>query len=191
MTQHHFIYKTTCLPTGKWYVGMHSTNDLDDGYLGSGTHLQRSIKKYGSDAHTREILEHLPDRERLVEREQELVTREMLSDPLCMNLRTGGTGNIPGAKASEETAKRISKGLHAAYASGKRIPHMRDAAIREKNRAAQVVAQNRPEVKLNNSLKHSKPCTIDGMTVYPSLKALVAVFGQGKAGMRHPQFRYV
>lgn len=33
--EYHFIYKTTNLLTGKYYIGMHSTNDLNDGYLGA------------------------------------------------------------------------------------------------------------------------------------------------------------
>lgn len=34
--KYHFLYKTTNLLNSKVYYGMHSTNDLNDGYLGSG-----------------------------------------------------------------------------------------------------------------------------------------------------------
>ena len=37
---YHYIYRTTCLVTGKFYVGMHSTDNLDDGYLGPGKILR-------------------------------------------------------------------------------------------------------------------------------------------------------
>jgi hypothetical protein len=43
----HFIYKTTNLLNNKFYIGMHSTSNLKDGYLGSGTHLRYAIRKYG------------------------------------------------------------------------------------------------------------------------------------------------
>lgn len=43
--------------------------------------------------------------------------------------------------------------------------------------------------KISNALK--RPCTVDGITIYPSKGALTAIFGQGKAGGRNPNFRYV
>lgn len=88
----HYIYKTTCNVTGRWYIGMHSTLNLDDGYMGSGKILRYSIRKYGKDNHTKEILEFLPTREELVLREIEIVNKELISDGLCMNLKEGGDG---------------------------------------------------------------------------------------------------
>jgi group I intron endonuclease len=105
----HFIYKTTCSVTGKWYIGMHSTDKLDDGYLGSGSRLWKSIKKYGKDAHTIEILEFLSDRKTLSDREEEILTEELRADPMCMNIRTGGTGNFPGRPTKEETRAKLSE----------------------------------------------------------------------------------
>lgn len=90
--KYHYIYKTTCKITGKFYVGMHSTDDLDDGYLGSGKILGYSRKKYGDENHVREILEMLPSREALKAREKEIVNEQLLSDPLNINLKYGGDG---------------------------------------------------------------------------------------------------
>lgn len=110
--KYHFIYKTTCLATARWYLGMHSTNDLQDGYLGSGTHLQRSIKKYGKESHKIEIVEMLPTRAELRLREQEILTEQFIADPLCMNIRFScSAGNDPGfwaKKDREQTSAKIS-----------------------------------------------------------------------------------
>lgn len=89
---YHVLYKTTCLVTNRYYIGMHSTNDLNDGYLGSGTRLRYSIKKYGVQNHKFEIIEQLPDRSSLKLREKEVVNEELIKDVNCMNLKCGGEG---------------------------------------------------------------------------------------------------
>lgn len=86
----HFIYKTSNIETGKYYVGMHSTCKLNDGYLGSGKRLRYSINKHGNENFVLKILEFLPTRELLVERERKIVNVEMIDDPNCLNLQTGG-----------------------------------------------------------------------------------------------------
>lgn len=88
--KYHFIYKTTNILNQKYYIGMHSTNDLDDGYLGSGKRLYYAIRKYGKENFVREILEYLPDRNSLALRESEIVNKDLLQDDLCMNLILGG-----------------------------------------------------------------------------------------------------
>jgi len=101
----HYIYKTTCDITGKFYIGMHSTPVMEDRYLGSGKHLVRSIKKHGRKNHSREILEFLPSRDKLKEREIEIVNEDLLQDPLCMNLIKGGEGG--GGLHNEDHAKKF------------------------------------------------------------------------------------
>lgn len=112
----HIIYRTTCLTTGKWYIGMHSTDDIDDGYMGSGSIISRSIKKYGKENHVLEILEYLPDRKSLSLREEQILSKELRSDPLCMNIRSGGTGNQPGKALKEETKAKMSASLKKMWA---------------------------------------------------------------------------
>ena len=90
----HYIYKTTCNVTGRYYVGMHSTCNENDDYMGSGLRLRRSIRKYGLDNHTKEILEYCDSREELVLREIEIVNGELVADDNCMNLKCGGNGGF-------------------------------------------------------------------------------------------------
>lgn len=90
--KYHYIYKTTCLITSKYYIGMHSTENLEDGYKGSGKRLWYSIKKYGIENHVCEILEYLDSRKELAAREKEIINEELLCDDLCMNLKLGGNG---------------------------------------------------------------------------------------------------
>ena len=118
--KYHFIYKTTCSINEKYYYGMHSTDDLEDGYVGSGTQLWHSIRKYGLENFKLEILEFCPDREALKKREAELITEDKLQDPMCMNLKLGGEGgwdiiNNNPIKREEVQKKRSSVGGKASY----------------------------------------------------------------------------
>jgi len=92
--KYHFIYKTTNQLNGKYYIGMHSTSNLKDGYVGSGTRLKRAIKKYGIKNFKFEILEYCDTRELLVEREKRIVNIDLLNDELCLNLVCGGIGGF-------------------------------------------------------------------------------------------------
>ena len=126
----HFIYKTTCSVTGRYYLGMHSTDNLDDSYIGSGQQLWRSIKKHGLETHSLQILEHLSSREELVKRETEIINEDVLKDPLCMNLKEGGHGgwdhiNVRRAMSGwtdkeREAARQNMRRLNAQMWEGKR-----------------------------------------------------------------------
>jgi hypothetical protein len=100
----HYLYKTTCLITNRYYIGMHSTSNLEDGYMGSGLRLRRSIRKYGVENHTKEILEFFENRVLLIEAEKKAITPEMLTDKNCINLMSGGEGGF----ISEEQQKHRS-----------------------------------------------------------------------------------
>lgn len=92
--KYHYIYKVTFLENGKYYVGMHSTNNLEDGYMGSGRRIKWLIKKYGKESFKFEILEYLPTRQALIEREEQIVSKELLKDLKCLNLKEGGEGGF-------------------------------------------------------------------------------------------------
>jgi len=93
--KYHYIYKTTNLLSGRYYLGMHSTDNLNDGYMGSGKRIKASIKKHGINNHKFEILEFFNTREKLASREKELVTMKEVVNKECMNLKVGGTGGWP------------------------------------------------------------------------------------------------
>jgi hypothetical protein len=106
---YHFIYKTTNLKNGKYYIGMHSTSDLNDGYIGSGKRLRNSIRYYGKENHEMIILEFLNNRDSLSIREKEIINEELLKDPMCMNIVLGGNGNFPEYCIKGESHLEISR----------------------------------------------------------------------------------
>ncbi len=144
----HYIYKIT-RQDGKYYIGLHSTDNLDDGYFGSGQLLWKSIKKHGKEKHSKEILEFFPTREELKIRERELVNEDTLKDPMCFNLHLGGMGGDPGMKGrivSEETRQKMAE------AQKKRDPLTRLHTAETK---AKISASNTGKPKASESVTKS------------------------------------
>ena len=134
---YHYIYKTTCRVTGNFYVGMHSTSNLEDKYLGSGKRLWYSIRKHGKENHLKEILEFLPDRNSLKDREREIVNEKFLKDPKCMNLKIGGEGGDHGIGL-----KNLTREQRIEFA----IDRWKNPEYKEKIKAA-VLAENKRRVE--------------------------------------------
>ena len=44
---YHYFYKITNRINGHYYYGVHSTSDIDDGYMGSGKRLKHAKNLYG------------------------------------------------------------------------------------------------------------------------------------------------
>lgn len=125
--KYHFIYKTTNTLSGRYYIGMHSTDDLEDGYMGSGTRLKRSLNKYGKENHEIEYLEFLDSRKELKDREVEIVNLNEIAKEECMNLKVGGYGGL-----SNEEHKRnfIKAGAKAFSDKFKNDPDFREKRLK-------------------------------------------------------------
>jgi hypothetical protein len=108
----YIIYKTTNLINNKTYIGIHQTEDLDDGYLGSGLAMKRAIKKYGKQNFSREILEFCLSYDELIEKEKTYVNEEWISLEDNYNLKTGGQSS---GLLSEESKTKISNSLKDYY----------------------------------------------------------------------------
>lgn len=94
--KYHYLYKITNKITGEYYYGVHSTNNLEDKYFGSGVNLSKNIKKYGKNNFVKENIEYFPSRKELMIAEKNLVTKDMLMDKNCLNVIVGG-GELKGS----------------------------------------------------------------------------------------------
>ena len=88
--KYHYFYKITNNINNHYYYGIHSTDDLDDGYMGSGTRLRYAYEKYGIENFTKEILKFFETREDLARYESEVVTEVLVKDTNCYNIALGG-----------------------------------------------------------------------------------------------------
>jgi group I intron endonuclease len=115
----HRIYLTTCVPTGKKYVGRCSCDKRwAEGYLGSGVLLKKSIVKYGREQFAREVLEELPNatlREAIDAEKVWLLRLNAKASPDYYNLseNTGGMGK--GDKHTEATKLKIKEKMKEVY----------------------------------------------------------------------------
>ena len=158
---YHTIYLTTNTINQKKYIGKHSTDDLDDGYLGSGKALKMAIRKYGRESFIKQILFVFDTQEDMDKKEAELIGEEVAKNTHYYNMSPGGEGGDVLKYSSKE--KRIAKGekisrlfkgkpksehhrkaisVHHADVSGSNNPmfgkkHSEEAIAKQKLRASQ------------------------------------------------------
>jgi hypothetical protein len=116
MKKYNIVYKITNLINNKLYIGIHSTDNLNDRYFGSGRALKNAIKKYGRKNFKKEILFNFKTRDEALKKEAELVTKEVVENRDFYNLISGGKGNV---YISEETRQLWSK-----QRKGRNTPNM-------------------------------------------------------------------
>ena len=96
----HYIYKLVHT-NGRYYIGRHSTKNLDDGYMGSGK-WPRSIKD--KQELSKEILSYHKSTDELLKAEKSLLT-EHVGKPLCMNFNNNSIGFASGDLNPAKTEK--------------------------------------------------------------------------------------
>ena len=128
----HYTYKITNKINNKIYIGAHSTENLDDGYMGSGKLLKRAQDKYGIENFSKEILEFFDDKTSMFESEKNIVTEEFLKRPDVYNLKLGGEGGWDHLNTKEYLDKKKEASLKGAAAFKTRFEN--DPDLKEKYR---------------------------------------------------------
>ena len=113
----YYIYKTTSA-SGKYYIGRHSTNNLKDGYIGSGKWI-KDCKK--TNVLLTKVIIQFCKKEEIFNIEENMITK-YFDDPLCMNFICSSKGLPLGYKHSEETKLKIGKGCKNPWNKGKNLP---------------------------------------------------------------------
>jgi hypothetical protein len=89
----HTVYKITNTLNGMVYVGKHSTDNFDDGYMGSSLILNEAIQKDGLRNFKKEIVFSSDYEEEALAFEAGIVNQAFVDNPRTYNNRVGGTGS--------------------------------------------------------------------------------------------------
>jgi hypothetical protein len=90
----NYFYKITNLINNHFYYGVHKTNNLEDGYMGSGKRSNYAIKKYGKENFKKDIIQFFDTYQEALDLESEIVNEELVKDINCYNLSLQGKGTL-------------------------------------------------------------------------------------------------
>lgn len=179
---YYYTYKTTLLKgklAGHYYYGLHRTNNLNDGYAGSGRIIKDYFKHYGKIEHQtyiKEIIAFYNNDDELNQAEYNLIGNKYQNDKLCLNLKEGGKnvqhgGNKIGHQVSEETRQKISKAHKNKVLSNETKEKIHNILIGNKRALGHIVS-NETRKKMSDGKK--------GKSVSEEAKQKMSISRKGK-----------
>jgi hypothetical protein len=86
------VYKIIHLLSGRFYVGVHKTDNPADDYFGSGAKIKEAIAQFGLENFKKEILGKFDCPEDAFKMEADIVTSEAIESGWLFNKMLGGKG---------------------------------------------------------------------------------------------------
>lgn len=112
---YNYIYKITNLVNKKIYIGKHSTDNMNDSYMGSGRLIKQAESKYGINNFSKEIIAFTDNLDRLNFLEKFYIKKYRSKDlSKGYNLTDGGEGTL-GKFYDKDYRKRLSEGAKRRY----------------------------------------------------------------------------
>ena len=156
---YHYMYETKCLVNNKIYIGVHSTKNLNDGYLGSGKLLNRAIKKYGVENFQKKVIEFFETKEEAYLKEKEIVNKQFVNKNNTYNITEGGKGSFYHINSNKSLDQGMSKEKRfqqrklAAAKGGKALKNKLETDVEYRSKHLLLLENNRRKLKEMGLLK--------------------------------------
>ena len=92
--KYNYLYQIKNNINGKLYIGVHSTDEMNDGYMGRGKNIMLAIKEFGKDNFTKTIIKFFETSYEAYEEERKIVNKEWIKRKDTYNISCGGSGRI-------------------------------------------------------------------------------------------------
>jgi hypothetical protein len=174
--QFNYVYIITNLINEKQYIGEHSTNNLNDRYLGSGKYLIKAIKKYGKGNFKKEILEQFNTKEEAFNAQEKYINEYNTIIPNGYNISPHGGRGMKGACKSRHLSIAHKQKISVAL-KGKPLSEEHKKNLMGKNKGK----KHSYEQNINHSLKISGVNNVNwGKKLSESTKEKISKAHKGK-----------
>lgn len=111
---YYTIYKITNIINGKFYIGKHQTNNVNDSYMGSGKAIISAINLHGRNNFKKETLFIFNNEAEMNLKEKELISEDFVNRSDTYNLGVGGEGgpHFRGKHHSIKTKRKLGSYSH-------------------------------------------------------------------------------
>ena len=99
--KYHCLYQIVNKINGMIYIGIHSTNNLFDDYMGSGKRIKAAIKEYGKENFTKYIIGLYDTKCEMISAEVKIVNHQFALREDTYNIAKGGNSGNPFGHSDE------------------------------------------------------------------------------------------
>ncbi len=122
----NFVYLTINLINGKQYIGDHSTNNLNDNYIGSGVYFLNALNEHGKQNFKYKILEFFDTKEEAFDAQEKYIKKYNTLVPNGYNISPTGGLCVRGCHSEESRKKCKSRGMHGKKHSKETIQNIKN-----------------------------------------------------------------
>lgn len=159
------VYKTTHMPTGRFYIGRHVTNDPHDKYLGSGVVIERMLNAHPASDFLKDVLEVFDTPEEMILAEERYIRAHWGSE-LLLNLVIGDPYFTGWLEVSQATRDKIS-----AKHRGKKISDEHKAAISKAHLGKTRSDETKEKMRANHKGMTGKRHAAETIASYVALRS--------------------